>query len=225
GPIADAITDPLLVLPRCNGESRFNLSPNPSVIDDSSEVRRHCSSGDPGVLPQRSAPAALGGRPTEHEDNAGRNMESVGQLASNTHACAHASLGDRGTSVERTVVPKENAVMNLESGEQLSSHSLEFCSHVNPLDLDPRNTEVHAVVRRLERESITSGTVRVLSTGSVRHYGHEENYGASQKRHLSGEGRPAVGLAKEAQQTYSRKGKKKKKMEDILNLDLSSKQQ
>ncbi|GAB4852113.1 hypothetical protein Ancab_016303, partial [Ancistrocladus abbreviatus] len=95
------------------------------------------------------------------------------------------------TSVERTAVPKENAVMNLESGEQLSAHSLEFCSHVNPLDLDPRNTEVHAIVRRLERGSSTSGTVRVLSTGSVWHYGHEENYGASQKRHLSGEGRPA----------------------------------
>ncbi|GAB4852765.1 hypothetical protein Ancab_016973, partial [Ancistrocladus abbreviatus] len=103
------------------------------------------------MLPQQSVPAALGGRPTEHEDNAGRNMESGGQLASHTHACAHASLGDRGTSVERTVVPKENAVMNLESGEQLSAHNLEFCSHVNPLDLDPRNTKVHAVVRRLER--------------------------------------------------------------------------
>ncbi|GAB4856568.1 hypothetical protein Ancab_014485 [Ancistrocladus abbreviatus] len=164
GPIADAITDPLHVLPRCNGGSRFNLSPDPSATDDSSEVRRHCSSGDPGVLPQRSAPAALGGRPTEHEDNVGRNMESGGQLASNTHACVHASLGDRGTSVERTVVPKENAVMNLESWEQLSAHSLEFCSHVNPLDLDPRNTEVHAVVRRLERGSSTSGTMRVLST-------------------------------------------------------------
>ncbi|GAB4838521.1 hypothetical protein Ancab_028067 [Ancistrocladus abbreviatus] len=123
------------------------------------------NSGDPGVLPQRSAPTALGGRPTEHEDNAGRNMENGGQLASNTYAYAHTSLGDRGTSVERTVVPKENAVMNLESGEQLSAHSLEFCSHVNPFDFDPRNTEVHAVIRRLERGSSTSGTVRVLSTG------------------------------------------------------------
>ncbi|GAB4842512.1 hypothetical protein Ancab_012486, partial [Ancistrocladus abbreviatus] len=62
----DAIMDPLHVLPRSNGESRFNLSPDPSVTDDSSEVRRNCSSGDPGVLPQWSAPAALGGRPTGH---------------------------------------------------------------------------------------------------------------------------------------------------------------
>ncbi|GAB4852855.1 hypothetical protein Ancab_017052 [Ancistrocladus abbreviatus] len=184
------------------------------------------------MLHHRAARAATGGRLTEHVNSAGRNLESGGQPPPNSHACAHACLGERGisvvgivepkehvamnfesgahacldergTSVVRIVEPKEHVAMNFESREQLSTNSLEFCSHVNPFDLDPRNTEVHAAVRRSERGSSPSGNVRVLSTGSVQHYGHEENYGALQKRHLSGEGRQAVDLAKEAQKTIN----------------------
>ncbi|GAB4853047.1 hypothetical protein Ancab_017234, partial [Ancistrocladus abbreviatus] len=118
-------------------------SPDPSAIDDSSEGRQNCSSGDPGVLAHRSTWAALGGRPTEHEVTAGRYMESGGQLPPNTHESVHASLGDRGTSILRTVEPKENAVMNVDIGEQLSANSLESFggAHVNPLDFHTRITE------------------------------------------------------------------------------------
>ncbi|GAB4859679.1 hypothetical protein Ancab_011158, partial [Ancistrocladus abbreviatus] len=191
GTTAAGFLDPRHVSPRSDGVSRLNLSPDPSATEDSSVVRRNCSSGDPGVLFQRAARAAIGGSPTEHVDNAGRNMESGGHLPPNSHENAHASLGERGTSVVRSVEPREFVAVNLESGEQHPTHSLKSCSHVNPLDLDPRNTEVHAAVRRSERGSSPSGNVRVLSTGSVRHYGQEENFGAFQKRHLSGEGRQA----------------------------------
>ncbi|GAB4845502.1 hypothetical protein Ancab_038910, partial [Ancistrocladus abbreviatus] len=215
GPIAAVTMDPPHVLPRSIRESRLNLPPDQSAIDDSLEVHRNCSAGDPGVLPHRSARAALVGRPMEHDENAGRNLESGGQLSPNSHELAHCSPSDRGASVVRPVEPNENAARNLESGGELR--------HVNPFDSDPRTTEVHAAYRRPEWGSSPSGTMRVLSEGSTRQYGHKGNYGVSQKRHLSGVGRPAVGLVKETQQTYSQKGKKKKKMEEILNFNLTCK--
>ncbi|GAB4854283.1 hypothetical protein Ancab_022870, partial [Ancistrocladus abbreviatus] len=160
GPFNAASLDPRHVLHRSDGASRLNLSPSPCAADVSSEFCRNCCSGEPGMLHHRAARAATGGRLTEHVNSARRNLESGGQPPPNSHACAHACLGERGISVVGIVVPKEHVAMNFESGahacldergtsvvrivepkehvamnfesrEQLSTNSLEFCSHVN----------------------------------------------------------------------------------------------
>ncbi|GAB4859930.1 hypothetical protein Ancab_011409, partial [Ancistrocladus abbreviatus] len=97
---------------------------------------------------------------------------------------AGAALGSR------PVVPKEIADRNSVSGGQCSGfrHGLLHSSWrlANPLDLDPRTTELAAEYRRPTWGSRLLGNVGALSTNSVLQYGPEENFGGSKSIFFSG---------------------------------------
>ncbi|GAB4839011.1 hypothetical protein Ancab_039875 [Ancistrocladus abbreviatus] len=209
----------------------LKLDPLTKVV--STEVRRNYSSGDQGVMPHRAARVALVPRPVLSKESVGRSPDGGGQIPVNSHESMHFS-----------------------------------CRHVNPIDLDPRATELQAAFRGQEWGSISLGTECVASRDHAKRYGPEGIFGAPQQQQISGRfqsalfphvvletsstnvreggmnggeaqhniettlnvdtwaGRSvAAAVVTDTQKTYSRKGRKKKKMAELLNLCMSSEPQ
>ncbi|GAB4825496.1 hypothetical protein Ancab_040332 [Ancistrocladus abbreviatus] len=232
GPTVAANSDHPYRSPRNKGVQRMNIQHESSPIVNSMEVRRNDSSGDQGVMPHRAARAALVPSPVLSNESVGRSPDGGGQIPVNSHASLHSS-----------------------------------CRHVNPIDLDPRATELQAAFRGQEWGSISLGTECVASRDHARKYGPEGIFGAPQQQQVSGQfqsalsthavletssmnvgegdtnggeaqhnlettlnadtwaGRSVAAVATDTQKTYSRKGRKKKKMAELLNLCMSSEPQ